>query len=234
MSQKIKLLWATIRMDMFRENHAEWMKNAKDVSKIQTYVAVNNEEQKSILLEYDESLDIVVIGDQNFGVAKPLYEITKNLQGQPNDIIVATFDDVHSFPDWDVFLYDCFKDHDGAIYLNDGVQSPDNHKDYLITIPCMTFSCLEKINKIIFHPVYDHFFGDDEFTGILRDLKVLKDCRGYDKPAFRHFHSSNRLRPQDDVDARNYSRLEFDRAKFWIRTGYTLEEKLQLNIVPYK
>lgn len=225
----IKILWATIRPKMFIENHANWIKNAKYATKIETYVAVNNEDQKAQILEYDCSLDIIVIGDENFGVAKPLYQLTKNLQGEPTDIIVATFDDVLSFPEWDVFLQDAFKDHDGAIYLNDGVQSPDNNKDYLITMPCMTYSCLvTKLHRVIFNPVYDHFFGDDELTGILRDLKVLKDCRGHDKPAFRHIHSSNRLRPPDEVDARNYSRLEYDRAKFWIRTGYSLEEKLQI------
>jgi hypothetical protein len=225
----IKILWATIRPEMFIDNHKLWMEQADDTSKIETYVAVNNEDQKNILLKYNKKLLIKVIGDNNFGVAKPLYQLTKDLQGNPEDIIIAVFDDVYSVPHWDSFFYNEFKDHNGALYVNDGNQSAENDKDYLITMPVMTFSCLERLNKIIFHPSYNHYFGDDEFTGILRELGVLKDCRkGIDAPTFRHKHSSNRLRQIDEVDSRNYTCLEPDRAVFWIRTGFSLEEKLKV------
>lgn len=223
----IKLLWPTARPQMFIDNHKLWIKKAKYPKKIETYAAVNTENEKSIIEGYSKDINITVIGS-NVGVTKPLYEITKKLEGKLDDIIIAAFDDVYCPDNWDEYIYECFKDHDGALYLNDGNQSPDNHKDYLITMPCMTFNCLLKLNRIIFNTAYKHFFADDELTDNLRKLNVLKDCRGHYKPMFKHKHSSNRQRPADNIDGQNYECFVPDRAVFWPRMGMSLEERLKI------
>ena len=81
----IYILWATIRPLMFIENHMNWIANAKDKDSIRTIVAVNTEKDKYILLEYSENLKVKVVGE-TIGVCKPIYELSKELKANDDDV----------------------------------------------------------------------------------------------------------------------------------------------------
>lgn len=223
----IIILWATIRPKMFCSRHKSWISNSSDPQNIKTYAAVNTKAQQETINNYDKNIEVYICGDQK-GIVKPIYTMTSNLKAEDSDIIISVSDDFNCFSDWDLYLAECFNDFDGALFINDGLQPTDTNGNTIITLPIMTFSCLKKLNKILYHPDYMHYFGDNELFINLFELNLLKDIRKTSK-IFQHDHYTNGKRPRDHADniVINYCG-NHDREVYAKRRVMNIEKRLQI------
>lgn len=226
----IYLIWGTIRPQMFKETCQYWMDRAKYKDKIVNKVVVSTEEQKAQL----EGYDVIVVKEH--GYTYGTYQVTKNLEVEDTDIILLPTDDTYCPDNWDEYLYEKFKDWDGALFLDVGqiTTNPNRKNDGSLDFPlqclvvaCMTFACLKKLNKCIFSPHYHHFFSDPEAYQNLFHMGLMKDDRLVDKMLFEHRHYYEGKRERDEFDDKNYgNQWHEDNNMFWSRMNMSLEERL--------
>jgi hypothetical protein len=188
----IYLLWPTVRPEVMKTTHAQWIAHAADPSKIITHICVNTEEQAE---ELSEDFDTIYIsGDEIRGVAGPSYVLGSKLKANPQDIVILASDDFYPAKHWDKWVKKHLLGYDGALLVNDGYQHTG-----CVTIPIMTFNCLRRLNGIIYHPDYKHLYSDNELYEVLKSLKLLKNLRK-DSCVFEHRHYDNGKRKRDQND----------------------------------
>jgi len=110
----------------------------------------------------------------------------------------------------------------GGIVVNDGVNRADT-----ITLPILDYYTLVRLNMVIYHPSYHHFYSDNELYSNLRDLNLLKNFQQADQPVFEHKHWFGGQRPKSGMDEHNFSMIEVDKANFMKRRALLgLSERL--------
>ena len=170
-----------------------------------------------------------MIYDEKSGYNSAITYLTTNLETDDEDILLLLSDDFKCPYGWDEYLYKKFADFDGALFLNDGYQDVNVKEGCLcITLACMTFSALKKLNKIVFNPAYNHFFSDTEAYVNLRQLDILKDDRDIDNMVFYHNHYCRGGRKQDEYDLKNHRHWGTDHETFDKRMQLTLDERLRI------
>jgi hypothetical protein len=220
----IYILWATVRPEMFYDTYNHWKSNCSNIDNIFLKVAVANDNQKQQIDNYNINNCEVFIADNGVkGVCYPSYYLTSNLYVNDNDIIILSSDDFFAPANWDMYLYEQFKDFDGCLFVNDGYQNPQviNYRTS-ITIPIMTFNCLKLLNKAIYHPSYSHMFGDTELYFNVRDLGLLKDNRINDNTLFEHRHFCVGKREKDSNDD--------DYVKSWTKDEDNYNKRMKLSV----
>lgn len=244
----IQILWATARPQMFVSRHKTWIERASKKHYIHTLVAVNTEKEKEeIVLNYDEisqgmidyDVDIKVTGEDNLGVVYPIYQLSKDLKLNNSDIVIVVCDDVECPENWDEYLFDNFMDWDGAEMIRDGYQHYEYNVDKMlknesippaVSMPVMTFKCLKKLNMIIFHPDYKHYFADNELFLNLYELGLLRDERSADSIVFEHIHYCTGKRASDGLDNQIINKLgNHDRATWIKRRVLDVKDRIKLN-----
>jgi len=222
--KKIYMLFATIRPKMFRETYEHWINTAKNKDNIITKVAVTSEEQKEELSDFD----VIVVNDKK-GYNHASCVLLKSIDVNDDDIIILPSDDFYSPQDWDEFLLNQFENYDGCMFLNDGYQNPDIKEGMLsITIACMTFATVKKLNRSLFSSAYRHFFSDTELYATLKELNLLKDDRDkYKDVIFEHKHHVLGKRKQDEHDINNMSNWDVDHKTFQDRMAMKVEDRLK-------
>jgi len=222
----IYILWATIRPETFLEMHKIWMQRALNKNNIITKVAVNWEQHKQILKDFD----VTVVNTDKIGVCYPSYVLSSNLECKnDSDIIIFASDDFNPPVNWDNYLIKKMDGKSGGLIVRDGYQALDfsNMLHPCITIPIMTYECLKKLNKIIYNPVYCHMFSDSELYLNLKEMNLLIDVRNDDdKQVFEHLHHSTGKRNADLADQHYYSKWKEDEITWNKRRLMTLEERL--------
>jgi len=211
----IYLLWATARPEVFKETSNVWRANSSHEFIIN--VAVDSELHEKQLSEYN----VIVTKNPRKGITWPLYQLTKNLEAHDDDIIVVPSDDFYPPKDWTSYLYERFKNWNGAIHVNDG------HGKCIISIPIMTYGCLLTLNRIIYNPAYNHMFSDLELYDILTEMKLLQDCRDHSM-CFNHMHHSYGIKECDDVNRILNSGMDENRVIYFSRELLSLEQKLKV------
>jgi hypothetical protein len=207
------------------------MEKASDKSNIKTIVAVNWEEHKDELKDYSDIHEIKVIDTQNkIGVCYPSYQLSSKLNCKDDsDIIVFASDDFLPPDNWDTYLVNKFNGVDGCLFVPDGYQLEDssNMIDPCITIPLMTYGCLKMLNKVIYHPAYNHMFSDNELYLNCKELGML--INGYhDNIQFLHVHHSAKLRNPDVMDQQYHNKWQSDQETWNKRKLLPLEERLKV------
>jgi hypothetical protein len=221
----IYILWATIRPEIFLEMHKVWMQRALNKNNIITKVAVNWEQHKTLLKDFD----VVVVNTDKIGVCYPSYVLSSNLECEnDSDIVIFASDDFKPPINWDQYLIEKLKHKSGALMVLDGYQLPDSSNMLFpcITIPIMTYDCLLKLNKIIYNPVYNHMYSDCELYLNLKDLGLLIDERLTDTTTFEHLHYAAGKRNPDNVDQQYHLKWKDDEIMWNKRKIMTLEERL--------
>lgn len=235
----IHLLWCTIRPKKFIESHKIWLEKSKNKN-ISTYVAVNTKEDCDDLFGYLTKKDFVLVtGSHKIGVCYPSYQLSSNLgstMGNPKeeDIVVFASDDFYPPRDWDDYLEKQLNGKVSALFVRDGNQLPDssNMIHPAITIPIMTYSCLLRLNKIIYHPDYTHMFSDCELYLNLKELGLLIDNRLQDETVFEHKHHAYgkhlKKREADQYDAHFYNKWREDQEIWNRRKNMSVEGRLKI------
>lgn len=193
--QKIILLWATIRPDVFKQTHNEWIKNASGNYTIHTRVAVDTQAQANQL----NGFDVIITNNTTPGVCYPCYCLSSTLKTNSHDIIIYASDDFFPPKNWDEFLINKFKTNPKSmLVVNDGIQKYPNN---VITIPIMTYEALVSLNHTIYHPSYTHMYSDVELYDVCNRMGILNDIRNTDSTVFEHRHYCNGKRKKDTHDS---------------------------------
>ena len=226
--KNIYFLWATVRPEMMLDTYKQWKNNSVTDTNIILKIAVLYEEQKNKIDSYGiQNCEVVIVNDKS-GYNYAITNITKKLEANDDDILILLSDDFGCVKGWDEFILGKFENYDGAVFLNDGYQNPKAKKGGLcITLACLTFNTLKKLNKIVFHPDYRHYFSDNEAFVNFKELGVLKDDRDTDKFIFNHNHYIRGGRVQDEHDVLNYSFWKQDQILFQKRMKMPLKERLE-------
>lgn len=224
----IHILWCTIRPHQFIHFHKIWMQKANNKENIKTWVAVNWQQHKDELKDYP--VDVQVVNTDKIGVCYPSYQLSSKLECEKDsDIVVFASDDFLPPDNWDTYLINKFEGKDGCLFVPDGYQLEDssNMIDPCITIPLMTYGCLRKLNKVIYHPAYNHMFSDNELHLNCKESGMI--INGYhDGIQFLHVHHSSGLRQTDQADAHYHSKWQVDQQTWNKRKLLTLEERLKV------
>lgn len=236
----IHLLWCTLRPTEFKSAHAKWLSRAARPDDVVTYVAVNWENHGDEIKQY---LDIqknfvMTLNINQIGVCLPSYHLSSRLglsmgSCQYGDIVVFASDDFLPPENWDDYLISKL---DGvgekALFVRDGYQLPDssNMLHAAITIPIMTYSCLRRMNGVIYHPAYAHMFSDCELYNNLNELGLLIDDRISDETVFEHLHHAAGKRPADQADQMYHTKWAADQQTWEIRRKMTAEERLIVSL----
>ena len=229
----IHILWCTLRPSQFINMHQEWMRRAENPENIQTYVAVNWEQHANELRDYLKKNYLITLNTNRIGVCYPSYQLSSNLgvnmgQCKDDDIVVFASDDFMAPQGWDTYLIDKLKGRTSALFVRDGYQLPDssNMLHPAITIPIMTYDCLLKINRSIYHPSYNHMFSDCELYLTLKDLGLLYDDRLNDETTFEHHHYAAGKRQPDQADQAYNNKWKEDEITWNKRKDMSVEERI--------
>ncbi len=232
---KIHLLWCTLRPEVFKSMHLEWIKKSSGNIEISTYVAVNWKEHADTLREYLSKDYLVTLNTNKIGVCYPSYYLTSNLginmgKCENSDIVIFASDDFLPPNNWDIYLEEKLKDKgDVSLFVRDGYQLPDssNMLHPAITIPIMTYGCLLKLNRFIYHPKYSHMFSDCELYDNLKDLNLLYDDRMNDETIFEHLHYAAGKRNADDADREYNNKWKEDELTWNVRKKMSVDERIK-------
>lgn len=225
----IHILWATLRPATFKLMHNEWLNRSDNKDNIKTHVAVNWDNHADELKTYLNHTDrLEVLNTSKIGVCFPAYALSSTLQADKDDIVIFASDDFMAPNGWDTYLIDKLKGKEGNLFVRDGYQLPDstNMLYPAITIPIMTYGCLEKMNKVIYHPAYAHMFSDCELYMTLKDLGLLIDDRVNDTTTFEHHHYAAGKRNPDQNDQMYHMKWKDDEQTWNKRKIMSVQDRL--------
>jgi hypothetical protein len=216
--------------------HSEWIKRADNPENIQTYVAVNWQQHADELKEYLSKNYLITLNTNKIGVCYPSYQLSSNLglkmgQCQDSDIVIFASDDFLAPQGWDTYLNNKLKEKgDVGLMVRDGYQLPDssNMLHAAITIPIMTYGCLLKLNRAIYHPAYNHMFSDCELYLNLKDLDLLYDDRLNDETTFEHLHYAAGKRNADQADQAYNAKWSEDDTTWQKRKLMPVEKRIEI------
>ena len=229
----IHLLWCTIRPEVFKQMHPYWTGRSNNPSNIKTHVAVNTTEHQNLIKEYfsDKNYDyrIIEVNTDRIGVCYPSYALSSTTEGNIGDIVVFASDDFLPPMNWDTYLLSKLKEREGGLIVRDGYQLPDssNMQYPAITIPIMTYDCLLKINRAIYHPAYNHMFSDCELYLTLKDMDLIYDDRLNDLTTFEHLHYAAGKRTADQADQAYNNKWKEDELTWNIRKKMSVDERIK-------
>jgi hypothetical protein len=233
----IHILWATIRPETFIKAHSEWIRRATNKENIKTYVAVNWKEHAEVLRDYLKNDYIITLNTNKIGVCYPSYQLSSNLginmgKCEDNDVVIFASDDFLPPENWDEYLIEKFKNNNGLLMIRDGYQLPDSSNMLYpaITIPIMTFDSLLKLNRIIYHPEYNHMFSDVELYFNAKDLGILIDDRLNDETVFEHLHYAAGKRNADQADQAYNNKWKEDELTWNKRKLLPVEERIKYDV----
>jgi len=232
----IHILWCTIRPVQFKSAHSEWIKRADNPQNIQTYVAVNWQNDADELREYLKKNYLITVNTNKIGVCYPSYQLSSNLgikMGvvKDDDIVIFASDDFMAPQGWDTYLINKLNGKgDVGLMVRDGYQLPDssNMLHAAITIPIMTYGCLKKLNMTIYHPAYNHMFSDCELYNNLKDLSLLYDDRINDTTIFEHLHYAAGKRDADGADQAYNAKWKDDEITWNQRKLMPVEKRIEI------
>lgn len=232
----IHILWCTLRPEQFKSAHTEWIKRSDNPENIQTYVAVNWQQHADDLKDYLKSNFLITLNTNRIGVCYPSYQLSSKLGSEMgkcenDDIVVFASDDFMAPKSWDTYLINKLKDRgDCGLMVRDGYQLPDssNMLHPAITIPIMTWGCLQKMNGVIYHPAYNHMFSDCELYNTLKDLGLLYDDRLNDETTFEHHHYAAGKRQADNADRAYNMKWKDDELTWNQRKLMAVEERIKV------
>ena len=186
-----RIIWPTIRPQVMRETYAHWVANADRLKDVTVKIAVNTEQERTFLPEFN---DVLVVGDDRRGPCHAVHKLCMALEPDPGDVVILASDDFYPKPGWDTWVLEHLKDFDGALMVNDGVQTRP-----MLTIPIMTQKCFLALNRVLNHPSYNCCRADVELHSNLAEMDLVKSLRHL-PVMFEHRHYSNGKRWKDAND----------------------------------
>jgi glycosyltransferase involved in cell wall biosynthesis len=218
---RVILLWPTVRPVAFNANIKLWIDHAINKTDLYCVVAVNTKEQAEQINRLDTIKEVLIVGDERRGVTHATHQLANHdFGGLPGDIIMLVSDDFYPAKGWDEWVCQHMFDYNGCLLVNDGWQTSN-----CVTIPIMDYSCLIRLNKIIYHPAYLHQYSDNELYDNLNELKLLKNLRNTEL-VFEHRHWHAKKRDKDNVDEIVHQSTNHDYQLYIKRSQMNLNARL--------
>ncbi len=221
----IKLLWPTVRPQVAIGAAKKWAELSTDLKNFDLVFCVNTTEHQRVFL--DSGYPAALLEGARPGIAHTATLMTCAVLEycSPKDIIVLASDDFTCEPGWDEHLKNQYAfEWQGALIVNDCYPKTTN----IIPLPILSGAALRRLNGVVYHPAYNHFFSDQELFYVCTGLGLVKNLRGTDAPKFEHKHWSFGGRKKDEFDHRNNGWWAADSATYEKRKSLPVEEKLKL------
>lgn len=164
------------------------------------------------------------------GICLPLYALTSTLEYSDSDVIVVASDDFLCPPSWDEYVVRKLSEKPGVLFARDGVHDPERTgpgSNIIVSIPIMSGCALRRMNNIVYHPAYHHFYSDNELFANARDLGILVDDRKTDMTTFQHQHWTVSRRSFDHVDGTITPQSPIDGGVYRRRMAMPVEERIK-------
>ncbi len=219
----INVIWPTVRPEIAMAQSQKWLDAANDPGQVNIEFGVNSDVDAE-KIRIDAFRSICVVPGLPPGITATATFMTRNaMKEAPDDgVVVLASDDFEAPEGWDDHLLD--QTGPGAIIVNDGYAVSTD----IIPLPVVTGAYLRKLNGIIYHPAYHHFFSDQELFDIVSKLGAV-NLRGTKCPAFSHKHWSFAGRKKDEFDVRNSAWWNQDKATYEKRKTWSVEQCLELS-----
>jgi hypothetical protein len=224
--KNIYILWASIRPDFVLETSQKWIGNCVHKDRLHFKIVMATEDQKRIVEDFKiPNCETIAVTDKP-GYTHAITQLSLGLELEDDDVLIFLTDDFTCMPRWDEFIDGKFENFNDAVFLNDGCQDVYRRDYACITLGCMTFACLKKINRVVFSPNYYHFFSDTEAYFNLIQLGLLKDDRATDYYIFKHEHHSSGARKSDQFDTIAVEHWTQDETTYHKRINMSVQERL--------
>jgi len=224
--KNIYILWASIRPEFVLSTSNMWIDNCKNKDNLFFKIVMASDEQKAEVESFNiPNCEVTAVTNRR-GYNYAITQLTLNLELNNDDILIFLTDDFTCQPNWDEYIYQKFENYNNALFLNDGRQDPNKKDNECITLGCLTFECLKKLNNVLFSPNYYHFYSDNEAFHNLNALGLLKDDRAIDCVVFKHEHHSFGHRNRDEFDATACDHWSVDQNTYNIREKMSVQERL--------
>lgn len=225
----IFIIWPTIRPAAALERARSWIDQAVGEAYLILF-GVNSSEDFDQLRGKMPGCSLSLFRDVPGGVTYTATLMTRSIMqtAADRDIIILASDDYEPPPRWDEYLKKEFESFDGCLIANDHPRY--THGTNIVPIPIMSGKLLRRLNGIVYHPAYNHFYSDQELYYIVTELGAARDLRGTGNPRFEHKHwSFDGGRTRDRFDDRNSGeRWDKDKATYESRTNLKIASKLVL------
>lgn len=228
----IFILWPTCRPAVALKRAAQWLERALDKNGVTLMFGVNHIDHMTALnIGFPQCIigghvHILIHQECRPGATatatKMSAELSQMAWFNDRDIVVLASDDFEAPEKWDEHLRT--QVNDGALIVNDGYKPFTN----IVPMPVVSGAALKRLNGILYHPVYHHFFSDQELFDVVTELGIIRDLRGTDAPVFHHRHWSFGGRDRDHYDERNNTHWAEDKATYELRKTWPVERKLTL------
>ncbi len=228
----IRVLWPTVRPKIAVERAAQWRERCDCSDKVSFWFGINKPEQ----IDEMKALSEQECGRYSYFVAKDgvtdtATKMTRALLANPgnckdSDIVILASDDYEVEQGWDTYLMAQFSDFNGMLIANDCEHYTP--KTNIIPIPICSGAFLKRMNGVLYHPAYSHFFSDEELYSVVMEIGNVRDRRSTGDLRFQHRHWSFQGRTKDVFDLRNNAWWAKDKATHEARKSLSLEEKLKL------
>lgn len=193
------------RPELARKCYDTWMGNAERPEEIEYILCLS--EKDMTMGQYSAQFAgsyAHVITVPNNGL---IVQVNAAAERSTGNLIVAVSDDFVCPKGWDTILLTALEGKsDYVVKTQDGIQ------DFIITLPIMDRAFYNRFGYI-YHPVYNHMYGDEELAEVGKMLNRTITLPDY----FRHEHYSTGINPKDEVNVKNDSYLLVDREHFKTR-----------------
>ena len=213
---KVFLLWATARPQEASSAYQEWFGAAKARKDICAYF---NTTASPELFELPGVVRVTV-DPAKTGICKALHALCTSINPDADDIVVVASDDVKPPQHWDCLVREALTKQRGMLAVSDGWH---DHRE-IIAIPICDGETFGKLNKIIYHPSYHHWWSDNELY--LNCLRLGLLVEGKDTIRFEKSHYFAGKRSPDQVDKKIQGWEAEDRKNFHARSKLTTKERL--------
>lgn len=208
------------RPELAMKTASNWLTRAKNPKNIQYLICLSRLDP--LRKQYDEWIKELSTFNQgrtpeNYGFGACYHEAA-NMVIQMNhaaklsdgELIIAVSDDFDCPEGWDEQLIKGIAGRkDFVLRIDDGVRNPGVQTKKIIPLPIMDRAYYERF-KFIYHPQYNHFYGDEELfrVGVILGRKIELPI------IFQHVHPVTGKVKKDHVNVKNNAFHETDHLTF--------------------
>lgn len=215
------------RPALARKCYDEWMGKADNPKDIEYILCLSEKDAKKN--EYFQSfnlnapsgelipISVHVMADN--GLVKQANYASEKSHG---NLLIAISDDFVCPDHWDTILLTALEGKSDYV-----VKTQDGLQPFIMTLPMMDRAFYNRLGYI-YHPDYNHMYGDEELAMVGKMLNrtiVLPDY-------FRHEHYSTGKNPKDEVNAKNDSFMMIDKETYLRRKAANFDVVLLSILIP--